>query len=43
MGDFIYRVGFDKLIEAAGVEPMPQHLKAPRDNAYYHWKEEELR
>ncbi len=43
MGDFIYRVGFVKLIEAAGVEPMPQHLKAPRDNAYYHWKEEELK
>jgi sulfite reductase alpha subunit len=42
MGDFIYRVGFDKVLEAAGIEATPQHLKAPRDNVYYHWKKEEL-
>ncbi len=42
MGDFIYRVGFDRVLEAAGIKPVPQHLKAPRDNAYYHWKVEEI-
>lgn len=42
LGDFIYRVGFDKVLEAADIEVSPQHLKAPRDNAYYHWKAEEV-
>lgn len=42
LGDFIYRVGFDKVMEAAGVAAAPQHFKAPRDNVYYRWTQEEL-
>lgn len=42
LGDFIFRIGFDEFAEMCEVAPTVQQIAAPRDNAYYHWKSEEL-
>lgn len=42
MGDFIFRIGFDKFAEMCGIAPTAQQIAFPRDNAYYHWEPEEL-
>ncbi len=42
LGELIKRQGFQKLLEATGIKPMPQHVKEPRSNPYIFWKEEEV-
>ncbi len=42
LGELIKRQGFQKLLEAVGIEAMPQHVKEPRSNPYIFWKEEEV-
>ncbi|MFH0965079.1 MAG: hypothetical protein V2A58_13855 [Planctomycetota bacterium] len=41
-GDFIYRIGFDRFLELAGVEPGPENISQPRTNLFIHWTREEL-
>ncbi len=42
VGDFIFRIGFDKFAELCAIPPTAQQIGHPRDNAYYHWAPEEL-
>jgi sulfite reductase alpha subunit len=42
LGELIKRQGFQKLLKATGIKPMPQHVKEPRSNPYIFWKEEEV-
>lgn len=42
LGELIKRQGFQKLLEATGIDPMPQHVKEPRSNPYIFWKEDEV-
>ena len=42
LGELIKRQGFQKLLEATGIEPVPQHVKEPRSNPYIFWKEDEV-
>ncbi|MEW5733966.1 MAG: dissimilatory-type sulfite reductase subunit alpha [Thermodesulfobacteriota bacterium] len=42
LGELIKRAGFQKLLEATEIAPMPQHVKEPRSNPYIFWKEEEV-
>lgn len=42
LGELIKRQGFQKLLEKTNIEPMPQHVIAPRSNPYIFWKEEEV-
>ncbi len=42
LGELIKRQGFQRLLEATGIEPVPQHVKEPRTNPYIFWKEEEV-
>jgi sulfite reductase alpha subunit len=36
------RQGFQKLLEAAGIQPDARHVKEPRSNPYIFWKEDEV-
>jgi sulfite reductase alpha subunit len=42
LGELIKRQGFQKLLEATEIAPMPQHVQEPRSNPYIFWKEEEV-
>jgi sulfite reductase alpha subunit len=42
LGELIKRQGFQKLLEATGIPPMPQHVMEPRSNPYIFWKEDEI-
>ncbi|MBI5845189.1 MAG: dissimilatory-type sulfite reductase subunit alpha [Deltaproteobacteria bacterium] len=42
LGELIKRQGFQKLLEATDITPVPQHVKEPRSNPYIFWKEEEV-
>ncbi len=42
LGELMKRRGFQQLLEAVGVEAMPQHVSEPRHNPYIFWKEEEV-
>jgi dissimilatory sulfite reductase alpha subunit len=43
LGELMKRQGFQKLLEATGIKPIPQHVKEPRHNPYIFWKEEEVK
>jgi sulfite reductase alpha subunit len=36
------RQGFQRLLDAVGLDPVPQMVKEPRSNPYIFWKEEEV-
>ncbi|MFH1982808.1 MAG: dissimilatory-type sulfite reductase subunit alpha [Pseudomonadota bacterium] len=42
LGELIKRQGFQKMLEAIGMDPIPQHVQEPRHNPYIFWKEEEV-
>jgi sulfite reductase alpha subunit len=42
LGELIMRQGFQKLLEATGIEAQPQHVSYPRTNPYIFWKEDEV-
>jgi dissimilatory sulfite reductase alpha subunit len=42
LGELMKRQGFQKLLEATGIKPIPQHVKEPRHNPYIFWKEDEV-
>jgi len=42
LGELMKRQGFQKLLEATGIEPMAQHVQEPRSNPYIFWKEDEV-
>ncbi len=42
LGELMKRQGFQKLLEATGIKPVPQHVQEPRHNPYIFWKEEEV-
>jgi dissimilatory sulfite reductase alpha subunit len=42
LGELMKRKGFQSLLEAVGVTPVPQHVSEPRHNPYIFWKEEEV-
>jgi len=42
LGELMKRQGFQKLLEATGIDPVPQHVKEPRSNPYIFWKEDEV-
>ena len=42
LGDFIYRIGFDKFLEMIGVEARPENIDQPRTNLFIHWTRDEL-
>ncbi|MFW6235743.1 MAG: dissimilatory-type sulfite reductase subunit alpha [Desulfovibrionales bacterium] len=42
LGELMKRQSFQKLLEATGIEPVPQHVQEPRHNPYIFWKEEEV-
>jgi sulfite reductase alpha subunit len=42
LGELIKRKGFQKLLEATELQPIPQMVKEPRTNPYIFWKEEEV-
>jgi sulfite reductase alpha subunit len=42
MGEFLYRIGFDRFMELVGVEATPHNFSNPRENLFYHWSREEL-
>jgi len=42
LGELMKRQGFQKLLEATGIKPVPQHVQEPRTNPYIFWKEDEV-
>ncbi|MDZ7831387.1 MAG: dissimilatory-type sulfite reductase subunit alpha [Desulfobacterales bacterium] len=42
LGELMKRQSFQKLLEATGIDPVPQHVQEPRHNPYIFWKEEEV-
>jgi sulfite reductase alpha subunit len=42
LGELIKRQGFQKLLEATNIKPVPQHVQEPRHNPYIFWKEDEV-
>lgn len=42
VGETMQRVGLPTFLSVMEVEPMPQHIKYPRENPYVFWKEEEV-
>ena len=42
LGELIKRKGFQKLLEATELKPIPQMVKEPRTNPYIFWKAEEV-
>ncbi len=43
IGELIKRQGFQKMLEATNIAPVPQHVQEPRHNPYIFWKEEEVK
>ncbi|HEX9135901.1 MAG TPA: sulfite reductase, dissimilatory-type subunit alpha, partial [Nitrospirota bacterium] len=42
IGDMMQRMGFDKFLQACGVEVSTMHFSSPRRNTFYHWDEVEV-
>ncbi len=42
LGELMKRRGFQSLLEAVGIDPIPQHVSEPRHNPYIFWKEDEV-
>jgi len=42
LGELMKRQGFQKLLEATGLDPDPRMVQEPRSNPYIFWKEEEV-
>jgi sulfite reductase alpha subunit len=42
LGEMMKRQGLNKLLEAMGVDPVPQNVQEPRSNPYIFWKEDEV-
>jgi len=42
LGELIKRQGFQKLLEATGIDPDPRMVQEPRSNPYIFWKEDEV-
>ncbi len=42
LGELIMRQGFQRLLDATGIKPQPQHVSYPRTNPYIFWKEDEV-
>ncbi|MDJ0801448.1 MAG: dissimilatory-type sulfite reductase subunit alpha [Desulfobacterales bacterium] len=42
LGELIKRQGFQKLLVATGIDPMPQQVQEPRHNPYIFWNEDEV-
>jgi len=42
VGETMQRIGLPTFIKVMGLEPMPQHIKEPRNNPYVFWQEEEV-
>ena len=42
LGELMKRQGLQKLLEAMGADPVPQHVQEPRHNPYIFWKEDEV-
>ncbi len=42
LGETMKRLGFQALLEATGLDPVPQMVQEPRTNPYIFWKEEEV-
>ncbi len=42
LGELMKRQGFQKLLEAVNMKPLPQHVQEPRHNPYIFWKEDEV-
>ena len=42
LGELMKRQGFQKLLEATGLEPIPQMVKEPRTNPYIFWRADEV-
>jgi sulfite reductase alpha subunit len=42
LGELMKRQGFQKLLEATGIQPDARHVKEPRSNPYIFWKEDEV-
>ncbi|MBA3030069.1 MAG: dissimilatory-type sulfite reductase subunit alpha [Desulfobacteraceae bacterium] len=42
LGELMKRQGLQRIIEAIGAEPVPQHVQEPRHNPYIFWKEDEV-
>lgn len=43
IGELIDRVGLADFLEAVGLKPLPQMVKAPRSNPYIFWTKEEVK
>lgn len=43
LGDFIYRVGWDRFMKWCDIEPTPYHLAEPRTNLFIHWDKNEIK
>jgi sulfite reductase alpha subunit len=42
LGELMKRQGFQKLLEATGLDPDPRMVQEPRTNPYIFWKEDEV-
>jgi sulfite reductase alpha subunit len=42
LGELMKRQGFQKLLVATGIDPVPQHVQEPRHNPYIFWNEDEV-
>lgn len=43
IGELIQRIGLNRfIVDILGLNPIPQHVRVPRDNPYIFWKEEEV-
>ena len=42
LGELMKRQGFQRLLEAAGIQPDARHVIEPRSNPYIFWKEDEV-
>ncbi len=42
VGELMKRQGFQKLLEATGIDPDPRHVQEPRTNPYIFWNEDEV-
>jgi len=43
IGELIDRLGYSTFLEAIGLKPLPQMVRAPRSNPYIFWKKEEVK
>jgi dissimilatory sulfite reductase alpha subunit len=43
VGELIDRLGYATFLEAMGLKPLPQMVRAPRSNPYIFWKKEEVK